>query len=151
MPANSSPVAGIAHHAQRWRAIAHQADVDGELIIAGSKFTRAVERVDQPVLLGRLSDAARRRFLLGDHRNAWRRITKARDDDRLRGVICLGHRRAVLLADNVEATPANGENGDAGIECQRGGKFDQRIVVHASLIPVARRGGNARRLVGRHP
>ena len=48
MPRNSSSGAGMSDHAQRHAAVAHQADIDDEFVLAAGELARAVERIDQP-------------------------------------------------------------------------------------------------------
>jgi hypothetical protein len=60
-------------------------------------------------------------------------------------VVRLGHRRAVFLAHDIEAALAHRENGRACLQRQFGGKRNQCIIVHSSVIPAARDDGNARR------
>ncbi len=124
-------------------ALSHQSDIDRELLVSGGEFTRAVQRIDQPILRRRRRDATARDFLLCDDGDGGGRLAQPGDDDRLRGGIGHRHRGGILLTLHVEAPRAHGEDRLACPQREPRGEFQKIVVGHRAVIQAGRSPRNA--------
>ena len=131
-------------HTQNRSASTHQADIHRELIIAGSEFACAVQRIHEPVFRCWLGDAPAGHLLLGNHRNARRRLAQAFDDNCFGGMVGFGDRRTVFLAYHIEAARAHRQDCGTRLQCERRSERDQIVVIHVSVIPIECGESNAR-------
>ncbi len=67
--------------------VAHQPDIDSELIAAGGELARSVKRIDKPEAPRSVGGPARRHLLLGDHRDIWGRFAQPGHDQRFRRAV----------------------------------------------------------------
>ena len=101
--AKKFPARRHADRAQHRAAVAHQADVDGEIVAPGGELLGAVQRIDQPEAVGARRDDPGGHLLLGDHRQVGGRRPQAAHDQRLGGAVRLGDGGGVGLALGREA------------------------------------------------
>ena len=110
--------------------MAHEADVDGELVAQGGEFAGAVERVDEPVIMIDVGGDAGLHLLLGDDGDVRCGGAQAGDDYGFGGVVGQGDRAAIGLAEGLEAAGADLQDDGAGLLREVRREFEQRGIVH---------------------
>jgi len=119
-----------ADRAQHRPAVAHQADVHGELVPPGRELPRPIQRVDQPVLMVLGGGVPGRHLLLRHDGDAWGGGPQRLADQRLGGMVRLRHRAFVGFMPGLEPAGAHGEDHGPGTAGQVGGEVEQRRVIH---------------------
>jgi len=120
-------------HAEHWLILAHQPDIDGELIAAFGKFARAVQRIHQPKHIRSLGGNSGGDFFLRNNGNGGNGCAQAIDNQRFGGVVRIGDQCLVNLPSLSKRTLGSDfENPLSRGFCELGSKCEQFLIGHES-------------------